>query len=424
MRTSRRARYRVSVPAVSPTARLVLRRGLAAALVVALLAVPFAVPSLAASGSRSTPAHPTTTIVHARVSRPGRYLVVVRFPTITMNEAVSVSVGSQKQSNVPLYANAPAALSFYVSLASTKFRVRCVSSGPALRFTVGIASTSAPSRASTTGPSGTTGATGATGTTGATGDIEPTLLTAPPTGPYQKLVWSDEFDGPAGAPPDPSRWTPDQGGSCGVGTLSTNTQDPANASTDGAGGLGITALQQGPTAYTSAQLDTEYKFSFKYGRILARIEQPVGQGLCSAFWLEGDGPTLLSSPCWPGCGEIDVMEMLGQTPNLAYSFLHGPLASGGNFEQWGAADVNTTPLTSGYHVYGVTWQRGSITWTLDGIPYATATPKSLAKGSTWVFDNFSAHIILDLGVGGWPGPPSPATSFPATMRVDWVRVYQ
>jgi hypothetical protein len=32
-------------------------------------------------------------------------------------------------------------------------------------------------------------------------------------------------------------------------------------------------------------------------------------------------------------------------------------------------------------------------------------------------------MLLDLAVGGWPGPPSAATAFPATMLVDWVRVY-
>jgi beta-glucanase (GH16 family) len=33
------------------------------------------------------------------------------------------------------------------------------------------------------------------------------------------------------------------------------------------------------------------------------------------------------------------------------------------------------------------------------------------------------HILLDLAVGGWPGPPAAGATFPATMLVDWVRVY-
>ena len=34
------------------------------------------------------------------------------------------------------------------------------------------------------------------------------------------------------------------------------------------------------------------------------------------------------------------------------------------------------------------------------------------------------HIILDLAVGGWPGTPPSSTQFPASMLVDWVRVYR
>ena len=60
----------------------------------------------------------------------------------------------------------------------------------------------------------------------------------------------------------------------------------------------------------------------------------------------------------------------------------------------------------------------------DGTPYATVTSASLAPGQTWVF-NRPFHLLLDLAVGGdWPGPPDASTPFPATLLVDWVRVYQ
>ena len=47
-----------------------------------------------------------------------------------------------------------------------------------------------------------------------------------------------------------------------------------------------------------------------------------------------------------------------------------------------------------------------------------------SQESNWVFAGHSFHILLDLAVGGWPGPPSATTHFPATLAVDWVRLYQ
>jgi beta-glucanase (GH16 family) len=85
---------------------------------------------------------------------------------------------------------------------------------------------------------------------------------------------------------------------------------------------------------------------------------------------------------------------------------------------------SVTPLAGGFHTYGLVWSPNLITWTLDGVPFATATPATLAPTSQWVFNGHPFHIILDEAVGGWPGNPTPATVFPATMQVDWVHVYQ
>jgi hypothetical protein len=41
-----------------------------------------------------------------------------------------------------------------------------------------------------------------------------------------------------------------------------------------------------------------------------------------------------------------------------------------------------------------------------------------------VFNGHPFHIVLDEAIGGWPGNPNAATVFPASMLVDWVRLYQ
>jgi beta-glucanase (GH16 family) len=183
----------------------------------------------------------------------------------------------------------------------------------------------------------------------------------------------------------------------------------------------ITALNS-PTGYEAAQLDTQGKFSFEYGEIEARIWEPAGSGLCTQFWLLGDSATL-GPDCWPTCGEIDAHEAIGNTPQIAYAFLHGPSPDPGS-QEYSAAVNSALPLTSGFHTYGLIWRPNLLTWTIDGVRYATATPKSLTQGSSWVFNDHTFHVVLDLAVGGWPGAPTPSTVFPARMYIDWVRVYQ
>ena len=46
-----------------------------------------------------------------------------------------------------------------------------------------------------------------------------------------------------------------------------------------------------------------------------------------------------------------------------------------------------------------------------------------ATNRTWEFDQ-PFFIILNVAVGGqWPGAPDSTTTFPQTMKVDYVRVY-
>jgi len=56
-----------------------------------------------------------------------------------------------------------------------------------------------------------------------------------------RLVWQDEFDGPAGRPPSPERWVCDLGTDWGNKQLEYDTDHPANAGLDGRGHLAITA---------------------------------------------------------------------------------------------------------------------------------------------------------------------------------------
>ena len=242
-------------------------------------------------------------------------------------------------------------------------------------------------------------------------------------------VWADEFAGPAGAPPAATRWVAEVGGGgWGNQELQSYTARPQNAALDGAGHLAITARREtytGPDGitrdFTSARLITKGRFTFRYGRVDARIKVPAGTGLLAQFWALGDDVWDVG---WPESGEIDVMEVLGGRPRAVVGSLHGPLDNGVAWASWArnTETVAPTSLAAGYHTYSATWSATSISMALDGKTYASYTPADVPAGGRWVFDK-PFFLVLNLAVGGvWPGAPAAATAFPARMLVDWVRV--
>ena len=244
-----------------------------------------------------------------------------------------------------------------------------------------------------------------------------------------RLIWSDEFNGPAGASPDPTKWNFDVGGNgWGNNELQYYTSRPSNASLDGQGDLIITAhagRYTGPNGirrpYTSARLQTLHTFQFKYGLMEARIQVPAGKGLLSDFWSLGND-AYSRRRAWPASGEIDAMEVLGSAPRIVHGMVHGPWS----WAPGGIGGTVRTPgsLSAGFHTYGVRWSPKRISFLLDGSVYKTIKSSDLRPGSKWPFRRPS-FLLLSLSVGGdWAGRPDSSTAFPARMVVDWVRVWQ
>ncbi|MFV9504385.1 MAG: carbohydrate binding domain-containing protein [Oscillochloridaceae bacterium umkhey_bin13] len=249
-----------------------------------------------------------------------------------------------------------------------------------------------------------------------------------------QLVWADEFDAPAGTPADPASWRPELGdGSVngipgwGNGELQYYTDDPENVAHDGQGNLAITVREAaadsglicyyGPCQYTSARLLTQHKFEFGYGRVEARIKVPGGAGLWPAFWSLGND---INEVGWPQTGEIDMMEFVGRLPNEIFGTIHGPGYSGGQSFS-GIYDFGE-PVPGKYHTYTIDWDPNLIIWYVNGIEYHRATPSDVAP-NPWVFDH-PFFLLLNVAIGGnFGGAVGPDATFPATMLVDYVRVY-
>jgi beta-glucanase (GH16 family) len=244
-----------------------------------------------------------------------------------------------------------------------------------------------------------------------------------------KLVWSDEFNGAAGTLPKASSWNFVQSGNgSGNNELECYTNAAGNVSQNGKGDLVITAIRQpghicadgSKNDYTSARINTQNKFTAKYGRLEVRAEVPTTSGTWPAFWALGaDEPSV----GWPQAGEIDVMEVIGSQPDVVHGTLHGPKSDKTPYSLQRSVDTGSN-LAGTFHTFAADWTPTEITFLLDGKAYGTETKADVEKaGGTWVFDH-SFFLLLNLAVGGnYPGNPAANAPWPQSYTIDYVRVY-
>jgi len=241
---------------------------------------------------------------------------------------------------------------------------------------------------------------------------------APTSYPGYSLVWSDEFNGIS---LDQAVWSFETGNNGWGNSELENYTDRANNLTLQDGKLVIHALKEnyGGSAYTSARIKTQGKKEFTFGRIDIRAILPRGQGIWPALWMLGSN---INSAGWPGCGETDVMELLGQDPSRVYGTLHfGTSSSPGQ-------KGNSYTLASGnfsdqFHVFSLEWKQDQLKLYVDNNLYLTVNSTDIT-GYNYPF-NAPFFFIFNVAVGGnWPGSPDATTYFPQWMIVDYVRVYQ
>ncbi|NBD24810.1 carbohydrate-binding protein [Paenibacillus glycinis] len=239
------------------------------------------------------------------------------------------------------------------------------------------------------------------------------------SGDNWRLVWSDEFDGANGSPPDPGKWGYDIGGSgWGNNEKQNYTDSTKNAYLDGTGHLVIKAIRENSNGmpYSSARLVSTNKGDWTYGKFEARAKLPRGKGMWPAIWML---PTDWKYGAWPISGEIDIMEQRGSDPLKVMGTIHF-----GN--PWKYIGSSYTLPDEGYHVYAVEWEPNEIRWYVDGNLYQTrqASEWYSSGGPSPAPFNQRFHFLLNLAVGGnFDGDPDGSTSFPQTMTIDYVRAY-
>ena len=239
-------------------------------------------------------------------------------------------------------------------------------------------------------------------------------------------TFHDDFNGTA---LDRTKWVPQTVFSTGTTEVHTcYRDDPSNVNVAN-GALNLTLLRLDapapcalnfftPTDLQSGMVSTYHLFSQKYGRFEARLKNTATAypGLAEGFWMWPDD-RVPSTETWPTAGEIDIAETFATAPDKVAQTLHY------------SADLTGMKLGVNWNV--CTAHRGEWnTYTLDWTP----TRMEFFVNGTSCFVNTSgdpafqkAYIInLTQGIGPTEmgNMPVAGTPIPATLQVDYVRVWQ
>ena len=241
------------------------------------------------------------------------------------------------------------------------------------------------------------------------------------------LLWNDEFNGDTLNEENWTRelrepgWTNNE--------LQAYTDKDENIFVKD-GSLVLKAIQtkdaDGKLSYTSGKVNSQNKKDFLYGKVVVSAKVPEGQGLWPAVWMMPQDENVYGQ--WPKCGEIDIMETLGNQTNIAYQTIHYGEPHG---QQQGIKTLDSGSFSEAFHEYSVEWEPGEIRFYIDGELMKTINDWFSAvegeddKPYPAPF-NQPFFVQMNLAVGGnWPGNPDATTDFSkAEFVVDYVRVYQ
>jgi len=244
---------------------------------------------------------------------------------------------------------------------------------------------------------------------------------APPADSTWNLAFADEFDGAA---LNDQKWHTCHWWASTTCSIETNNElelYTRNNVSVADGMLKLQARRENAVAwngstynYTSGMVSTGGKvdeiapgFVFTYGYVEARVKVPKGKGLWPALWL------LPANHGWPP--EIDVMEILGDQPNVTNMNYHYLRPDGSHAEagtSWTGPD-----FSADWHTFGVDWSAEAMVWYVDGVERFRYTDASKITSEP-------SYVLLNLAVGGnWPGSPDATTPFPSDYLVDYLRVW-
>jgi beta-glucanase (GH16 family) len=232
----------------------------------------------------------------------------------------------------------------------------------------------------------------------------------------RKLVWEENFSKPS---LNSSVWNFELGNGCPnlCGWGNEERQEYTTTNHELIDGKLVIHAQKEGDRYTSTRITTARKKEFQYGRIEARAKLPVGQGIWPAFWMLGSN---IKQVGWPKCGEIDILEYIGKSPQQLYTSLHTQESHG---ETINTKKTTIPKLEEGYHEYAMEWDAQKIAFYIDNLQVYVYQP-AVQNENNWPFAQ-PFYIIVNLAIGGkFGGPEVDDTIFPQNFYLDYIKVYQ
>jgi beta-glucanase (GH16 family) len=238
------------------------------------------------------------------------------------------------------------------------------------------------------------------------------------TGGY---LFVDEFDGPAGSAPDPSKWTVQSWDDpVNPPVIGHYRDDRRNVFVDGNSNLVLCATKEENQYFSGKVLS---KFRGQIGTTWeARIKfDCMFPGLWPAYWLLNQDPL-------PD-GEVDIVEYYGNEAWPPGTTVH----AASNGKTWEGMSIPEL-VDPAWHSWRTQWTEDGFSFWRDYVdgaePYFTVPAKPIQVHGRpgdlrWPFGNpgYWLQAILNLAVGGSGGGDPARAPYPSVMLVDYVRVW-
>ncbi|MBL7810640.1 MAG: family 16 glycosylhydrolase [Bacteroidetes bacterium] len=183
--------------------------------------------------------------------------------------------------------------------------------------------------------------------------------------------------------------------------------------------------------YESGRIDMKYEF--QYGMFHAKIKLPDMHGMWPAFWLYGSTPNV-----W---NEIDIFEFWDNNDRDMKMTIHGQVDN--EHRQCQQSFHPSDPqFFQKFHIYTCYWTPYAITMSIKDENgsnerllwiykhyFGTNADDCTVKGNKWSrkqlrYPETPMRIIFNMAVQSCDNFAPSAGTFPRTMEVDWVKVFQ